>query len=338
MSETPHIPSATYEFYRPMPVYVVQPPKRRYWLHILLLLGTLFTTMVVGSRMQYNFNHGLPAFTLDSLGSLFPLKWCVEQPSRFLLGLPFSLTLLLILLCHELGHYLYCVRYRVHATLPFFIPAPTLIGTLGAFIRIRSPIRSRNALFDIGIAGPIAGFVVGVVALSVALFKSKVAPGIADASDVQLGLPLIFHVLHRVLPLPASAGGTSSLGDIAFHPAAVAAWIGMFATALNLIPGGQLDGGHIVAAVAPGLHRRFSRVMVIVLLLLAGFWAGWLLWSVLLMVTGMRHPQVPREPGLGTGRHLLAIFAVIMLLLTFVPAPFGNTGLYAQFHVFRAFR
>jgi membrane-associated protease RseP (regulator of RpoE activity) len=335
MSETPQIPSATYEFYRPMPVYMVQPPSRRYWLHFLLLLGTLFSTMVVGSRMQYNFNHQLPAFSFDSLGSFFPVKWCLEQPSRFLLGLPFSLTLLFILLCHELGHFLYCVRYRVQATLPFFIPAPTLIGTLGAFIRIRSPIRSRKALFDIGIAGPIAGFVVGVVALAVALFRSRVVPGVADASDVQLGLPLIFHLLHWILPLPARAGGSSALRDIAFHPAAIAAWIGMFATALNLIPGGQLDGGHIVAAVAPGLHRRFSRLMVLVLLLLAGFWAGWLLWSVLLMVTGMRHPQVPREPGLGAARHLLAVFAVVMLLLTFVPAPFGNTGLYAQFHVFR---
>jgi membrane-associated protease RseP (regulator of RpoE activity) len=335
MSETPQIPSATYDFYRPMPVYVVRPPKRRYWLHILLLLGTMFTTMVVGSRMQYNFNHDLPAFTLDSLGSLFPVKWCLEQPSRFLLGLPFSLTLLFILLCHELGHFLYCVRYRVYATLPFFIPAPTLIGTLGAFIRIRSPIRSRRALFDIGIAGPIAGFVVGVVALSVALFRSRVVPGITNASDVQLGLPLIFHVLHRILPLPVHAGGAASLRDIAFPPAAIAAWIGMFATALNLIPGGQLDGGHIVAAVAPALHKRFSRVMVFVLLVLAGFWAGWLLWSVLLMATGMRHPQVPREPGLSAKRHLLAVFAVVMLLLTFVPAPFGNTGLYAQFHLFR---
>ncbi|MBV9608655.1 MAG: site-2 protease family protein, partial [Acidobacteria bacterium] len=318
MSDTPQIQSATYDYYRPTPVYVVQPPKRRYWLHILLLLGTLFTTMVVGARMQYNFNHGLPAFTLDSLGSLFPVRWVLERPSRFLLGLPFSLTLLFILLCHELGHFVYCVRNRVYATLPFFIPAPTLIGTLGAFIRIRSPIRSRKALFDIGIAGPIAGFVVGVVALAVSMFRSRVVPGIADASDVQLGLPLIFHVLHRILPLPEAAGGSSSLRDIAFHPAAVAAWIGMFATALNLIPGGQLDGGHIVAAVAPGLHRRFSRIMVFVLLVLAGFWAGWLLWSVLLMATGMRHPMVAREPGLGTGRQLLAAFAVIMLLLTFV--------------------
>jgi membrane-associated protease RseP (regulator of RpoE activity) len=288
--------------------------------------------------MQYNFDHQLPVFTLDSLGSLFPAKWCLEQPSRLLLGLPFSMTLLFILMCHEMGHFVYCVRNRVYATLPFFIPAPTLIGTLGAFIRIRSPIRSRNALFDIGIAGPIAGFVVGVVALSVALFRSRVVPGVAEASDIRLGLPLIFHVLHWLLPLPDRAGGSALLQDISFHPAAIAAWIGMFATALNLIPGGQLDGGHIVAAVAPGLHRRFSRWMVLVLLLLAGFWAGWLLWSVLLMVTGMRHPEVPREPGLGSGRHLLAVFAVVMLVLTFVPAPFGNTGLYAQLHVSRYFR
>src|SRR5512141_3114088 len=160
---TPPVPYL-YEEPRPIEVFVVAPPARpRSWLHVLLLLLTLFTTLIVGARLEYNFLHNLPAFTLqeDTL-PMFPLSWIYHAPSRLLLGLPFAGTLLAILLAHEMGHYVFCVRYGVNATLPYFIPAPTLIGTLGAFIRIKSPIRSREALFDIGIAGPIAGFVVAV--------------------------------------------------------------------------------------------------------------------------------------------------------------------------------
>ncbi len=152
-------------------MYVVWHSKPRYWLHVLLFLGSIFTTLVVGAHMQFNFQHNLPAFTVgNEFIPLFPVGWVLAQPLRLLLGIPFSATLLLILLAHEMGHYVCCRYYNVDATLPFFIPAPTLIGTMGAVIRIRSAIRSRNALFDIGIAGPIAGFVVAVFTLLVALF------------------------------------------------------------------------------------------------------------------------------------------------------------------------
>src|ERR1700678_2192314 len=166
--------SSTTDYYRPVEVFVVQPPKQRYWLHIALLVATIFTTLVVGARMEFNFQHNQPAFSLnDDEVPFFPVRWTMAEPSRLLLGLPFASTLMLILLAHEMGHYLCCRYYGVNATLPFFIPAPTLIGTLGAFIRIRSPIRSRAALFDIGIAGPIAGFVVAVAVLFVSLGLSK---------------------------------------------------------------------------------------------------------------------------------------------------------------------
>src|SRR5207248_10095961 len=128
------------------------------------------TTLVVGSRLEFNFLHDLPAFQHgNEWVPFFPAAWALSQPARLLLGIPFSATLLLILLAHEMGHYLCCRYYGVYATLPFFIPAPTLIGTLGAFIRIRSPIRSRTALFDIGIAGPIAGFLVALAVLAFAM-------------------------------------------------------------------------------------------------------------------------------------------------------------------------
>lgn len=324
--------SSTFELYRPVEVLVAPPPfKRRYWLHALLLLLTIFSTLVVGARLQYNFNHNLPAFSLED--SIFPWRWAVGNPSHLLLGIPFSATLLLILLAHEMGHFLYCVRYRVWATLPFFIPAPTLIGTFGAFIRIRSPIRSRAALFDIGIAGPIAGFVVAVVVLSFALGFSKPMAYAAADSDIQLGYPLIFHLMQSALALvmPAGSHVHMSLSHVYLHPTAVAAWVGMFATALNLLPGGQLDGGHIIYAVAPRMHRRVSRITVVLLVLLTWFWLGWLLWSVLLMATGTRHPQVPPEPELNPQRRQLAVFALAMLALTFVPAPFAGAGLSSLF-------
>ncbi len=334
MSEiTPPVPSPTYDFPPPVPVYLYAPVRRRYWLHAVLLLATVFTTLVVGARLQYNFNHDLPAFSTATLASLFPISWVWEQPSRILLGIPFSVTLLTILLAHELGHYLYCVRYRVQATLPFFIPAPTLIGTLGAFIRIRSPIRSRSALFDIGIAGPIAGFIAGVVALALALCFSKPMMLTAVPTDIDFGYPFIFYLVQNIAGhiSPAMIWHTR-LHHLYLHPTAIAAWVGMFATALNLLPGGQLDGGHIVYALSPRRHKITSRVTVVLLVFLAWFWAGWLVWSVLLMVTGTRHPQVPATPGLGSGRYLLAAFALLMLLVTFVPAPFGDAGFYAMLH------
>src|SRR2546426_9213305 len=172
---TPALPP-TIDYYRPSEIYLPRPQKRRYWLHILLFLTTIFTTLVVGARMEFNFLHNLPAFSLnDDALPFFPVRWALAQPSRLLLGIPFAATLMLILLAHEMGHYLCCLYYGVYATLPFFIPAPTLIGTLGAFIRIRSPIRSRAALFDIGIAGPIAGFVVAVAVLLFPMPHSELA-------------------------------------------------------------------------------------------------------------------------------------------------------------------
>src|ERR1700737_2833152 len=203
MSEPlPPLASSTTEYYRPMPVWAPPVPKQRYWLHALLLLATCFTTVVVGARMEFNYLRNQPVFSLDDNSlSFFPVSWAFSHPSRLLLGIPFASTLMLILLAHEMGHYLCCRYYGVNATLPFFIPAPTLIGTLGAFIRIRSPIRSRAALFDIGIAGPIAGFAVAVTVLMFALPLSKAIPPAMDGPGIQLGYPLIFRLVWYVLPL-----------------------------------------------------------------------------------------------------------------------------------------
>ena len=309
----------------------------RYWLHGLLLMLTIFTTLIVGSRLQWEFLNGLPPF-FDN--NIFPLKWALRG-RHLLLGIPFSLTLMLILLAHEMGHYVYCVKYRVAATLPFFIPFPTLFGTFGAFIRIRSPLGSRAALFDIGIAGPIAGFAVALPVLIMSLGLSHVAPAGAAPPDIQFGYPVVFRFVQQVLVASGHAHEIASvpLSRLYLHPVAIAAWVGMFATSLNLLPGGQLDGGHIVFSISPRAHKTVSNLTILALIPMAVyFWAGWLLWAVLLRLSGTRHPAVPLWPEITRGRRALAIFAVIMLTLTLTPTPIASQSLFELPQQWRASR
>jgi membrane-associated protease RseP (regulator of RpoE activity) len=328
MSEPiPSIPTSTLEYYHALPT--AEPPavRQRYWLHLLLLIATVFTTLVVGARMEFNFLNNLPMFGIgDELVPLFQLKWILEHPSRLLLGIPFSATLLGILFAHEMGHYLFCRYYQVRATLPFFIPAPTLIGTLGAVIRIKAPIRSRAALFDIGIAGPIAGFILGVITLVFAMTLSKpIAPGIAP-SELRLGLPGIFYLVHDSLRsiAPGYAVAHLPLSRVYLHPTAIAAWAGMLATSLNLLPSSQLDGGHIVYALAPRAHKAISWLTVIVLVLLGRFYYGWWVWGGMLVgmnVLTQRQRQAPTYPELPANRWPWALLALLMLILTFTVVP-----------------
>ena len=338
---SPALPTSTAEYYRPMPVYLAPQPKQRYWLHGILLLATVFTTLVVGSYMQQNFDNGLSPFSMEDndIPIFSPFKAALHHPTRLLLGIPFSASLMLILLAHEMGHYLYCVRYGVYATLPYFIPFPSLFGTMGAFIRIRSPIRSRAALFDIGIAGPIAGFVVACGVLAISLGRSRGVPiGAGSADLVEIHYPLIFQLAHRALASLGVVHGFAAvpLDKAYLHPMAIAAWIGMFATALNLLPGGQLDGGHIVFSIAPRLHKIVSRVTILILIPMAVYlWTGWLIWAILLELSSFRHPQVPERPKVAGGRRWLAAFAGIMLALTLTPAPFAHNSIKDMVRLYR---
>ena len=325
---TTSLPTPSTEYVPPVQVWVTRPRKQRYWLYILMLLLTVFTTLMVGSHFQYNYLHEQPILAdEDSSGiPFFPIDLVLHHPSRLLLGIPFSASLMLILLAHEMGHYLYCVHYGVDATLPFFIPFPTLIGTMGAFIRIRSPIRSRTALFDIGIAGPIAGFVVACGVLLISLAFSQVAPIAPVTADTQLiRYPLIFTIAqHLLISIGVVHGTVATLpfSRLLLHPMAFAAWGGMFATSLNLLPGGQLDGGHIVFSIAPRAHRFVSRVVILILIPMAVYvWAGWLVWAVLLEISSFRHPHVGEWPKVSGKRLGLAAFAFLMLVVTLIPKP-----------------
>lgn len=284
--------------------------------HLALFLLTVLTTLIVGTHIALNYAHNVPVFDWDI--SLAYFRELYRHPGLLVLGVPFSSTLLAILLAHELGHYFTCRHYGIRATYPYFIPAPTLIGTLGAFIRIKSPIVNRRELFDVGISGPLAGFVLAIPALILAIFLSKGAMPATTPDSISLGNPwavILFAKLFRHGINPAA---------ITLHPLGCAAWVGLFATALNLLPVGQLDGGHILYAVLGDKCRNISRGFFLVLLPLGVFcWYGWIAWAVALFFLGLRHPRViePIEP-LGGKRKLLALVAAIILILTFLPTPF----------------
>ena len=300
----------------PEPVWHPRPKFHdRIWRHVLLFVLTVGTTTLVGIEHYYGFlaEFAQPTVTLAP-GDLF-------RPETFLTGFWYSGTILAILLCHELGHYFACRYYDVDASLPFFIPAPLLTGTLGAFIRIREPIATKRMLFDIGIAGPIAGFLVAVPALFIGLSLSSVAQLPQEFTGYALGEPLLFQFVSKML------WGTPPEGySINMHPMAFAAWFGLLATALNLFPIGQLDGGHISYAL---LGRRSSRLTLLTLgltIVLTYFSSSWIVWTglmiVMLLLFGPHHPRtfdedVPLDPT----RVRLALVALVMLIVCFTPAP-----------------
>src|SRR6202161_664549 len=340
MSEpTPPIASSTIEYLRPLPIAEPRAPRQRYWLHTLLLLATCFTTLVMGARMQYNFQHGQAALSIgDDSVPYFPANWMFSHPARLLGGLPFMATLMLFFMAHEMGHYLYCRRYGIYATLPFFIPMPTLIGTMGAVILIRSRIRSRTALFDIGVAGPIAGFVVALAVLIVSLAWSKPMQAGLGQPDYELGYPLIFKVVYRLLASSGVIRGPAALklGGILFHPTTIAAWVGMLATSLNLLPGGQLDGGHIIFSIAPRAHKLVSRMTILIFLPMAYYlWTGWFVWAILLWLSSFRHPQVAEWPRVSGARLWLAVFSLFMVAVTLTPAPLAHSSVQEVIHQMR---
>jgi membrane-associated protease RseP (regulator of RpoE activity) len=291
-----------------MPPWPAPKPPRRL-LHLGLLLATVVTTVIAGACLVLS--KPFP----DDIIILF------NDPWRLLTGIPFSFTLIAILISHEMGHYLVSRKHHLDVTLPYFIPAPPpfFIGTFGAFIRIRSPIKDKRALLDVGCAGPLTGVLVAIPVILIGLKLSTVTVMAGGGEGVVLGEPLLFKLLSWL-----TLGPLTPEQNVILHPVAFAGWIGLLVTALNLIPVGQLDGGHVVYALFPDYHRYIS-LGVLGLLVVCGviFWQGWLLWAVLLVFLGWRHPPpyqfwVP----LDRRRRVLGIITIVVFILTFSPAPF----------------
>ena len=285
----------------------------RVWLHLLLLVLTIGSTTLAGMGHYMAYKSGFTGRLAD-----------LSMLQQILGGLSYSATILAILGCHELGHYYACRYYDVDASRPFFLPVPVLLtGTLGAVIRIREPIPAKRMLFDIGIAGPIAGFLVAVPALVLGMLLSTPIqlPDPLPQDTVFFGEPLLYKLVSRLIwgQLPAGY-------DLNMHPILFAAWFGLLATALNLFPIGQLDGGHISYAVLGRRSSHLTLLMVLVLMVLSYFSLSWVVWTglivVMLFVFGRHHPpvfdeQVPLDPL----RMRLAIFALVMFILCFMPVP-----------------
>ena len=291
MKERAWVEEETFPVYRP-------PRERGPWLHVFLLLATVVTTVGVGG---------------SGIGSL-PFS----SPFSLANGIAFSGTLLFILGVHELGHYFISRRWGMRVTLPYFIPVPIGLGTLGAFIRLRSPIPNRRVLFDIGASGPLAGFVVTIPAIVVGLLYSRVLPSTDVSGGISLGSSLLFSFLTKSV-LGVSVDDVT----IILHPIALAGWLGLFVTVINLLPIGQLDGGHIIYALMGRRHRVVALVTLAVLVLLSFFWRGWLFWAGIVVVFGFRHPPLLDDyVRLDRKRRLLGWCCLAIFAASFTPVPF----------------
>lgn len=293
----------------------------RIMLHVCMFIVTIMTTTLTGASFAVKVPESstiVGMFLAPVLGVMNETAAGNYHP--LLQGLIFSFTLLLILAAHEFGHYFACRYYGIRATLPFFIPAPpsiTLFGTFGAVIKIKEPIRSRRALFDIGIAGPLAGFAFALPAsiIGLALAVPVEATGVGEIRD-----PLLFQIIARFV-------GAPPVWD--WNPVYWAAWGTLLVTALNLFPVGQLDGGHVLYAVlGPRIHKWVSRIVCAATATLSGvaFWMGrppvYLLWTlVLLFMLKVGHPPVIEEEPLGKARIILALIALLVFILCFLPFP-----------------
>jgi membrane-associated protease RseP (regulator of RpoE activity) len=277
--------------------------------NILLLLATIVTRLAAGASMR-----GEDLFGALASGNL---PFITEIA---LIGAPFSVTLLAILGVHELGHYVAARWHGVAASLPYFIPLPFAgLGTLGAFIALKSPMKDRRVLFDIGLAGPLAGFVVALPLLAVGLMLSPEVPGLSGGLTLQaLGSSvLVSGVVDWLREIPPGS-------TLALHPVFFAAWLGLLLTSVNLLPVGQLDGGHVAYALL-GRWGHGLALLTFVALIAAGALVStmWYIWAFFVMLGGLRHPPTMNDlTPLTPFRWFLGLVALLLFMLTIVPAPF----------------
>ncbi|MBI2976068.1 MAG: site-2 protease family protein [Chloroflexi bacterium] len=277
-------------------------------INVVLLLATIISTTLVGAGFtQVNLVAALrAALVAGQWGALI---------SALAAGASFSATLLAILGVHEMGHYITARIHNVNVTLPYFIPVPFGLGTLGAFIQLKSPVENRKALFDVGLSGPVAGFVVAVPLMIIGLLASHVVPAVGGQ---RLGLSIFVNWLVNLIQPHAAAYA------VALHPIAIAAWFGILVTGINLLPMGQLDGGHVAYAVL-GKYARPLAFAVFGLMVWLGFtvWSGWWTWAFFALITGLRHAEplndiTPLDPA----RKFVGLLTLVWFLLIVTPKPF----------------
>ncbi len=315
-----------------------EPAPANPWVNLILFLITLLSVVFAG--VLYSYEGPAP---VDTVG------WVNLLVNNFTVGLPFAISLLAILLAHEFGHYLAGRYHKTSVTLPYFLPFPfSPLGTLGAFIQLREPPRNKRVLLDIGLAGPLAGLAVAIPVLLYGLSLSEVStlpeyigPGQAFSLEGNSILYLLakYVTQGQWLPAPADFGGMEPIAywvryfftglptplggtDVLMHPIAWAGWAGLLVTALNLIPAGQLDGGHLLYSLFGNQARRLLPFILIGLAAMGFFWSGWFLWVFLIMLMGSQHAQpLDQITKLDTKRKLLAVLGLIIFILAFTPVP-----------------
>lgn len=312
MAAQGYIPMLTYEKGEHI-VQVARKPKTKYrsvYVNLAFLIITMITTSLAGLSLWV----GYADVPSDE-------RWAAES---WLMGaLTFAIPLLLILGVHELAHYYMARRRRIAASLPFFIPGPpTLIGTFGALISIRDPIPNRKAMLEIGVAGPIAGFVLSIPLAILGLILTndgaKLVPVNEGGNVINISFPAIYIFLEQLVPIE---------GDYMLHPTAFAAWAGVFVTALNLLPVGQLDGGHVARALMGDKARYLSWATLAAMIALSMFFFGWLILAILVLFLGARHPPPLNDISkLGKKRTIVGVLTLSILLVGFVPVPLVIVG------------
>ena len=288
-----------------------EPVRKKFQHNWLLNISLFFLTLIATTLMG--------TFWVGNLKPYVNLKELIIQITAIhtiLNGLMFSLPLLFILLAHEMGHYLACRKYRVDATLPFFIPVPFGVGTLGAFIKIKEPFPSKRILFDVGVAGPIAGFIASIPFAIVGIWTTKIVQFAPQEGDVFMQDPILFKILIYL------KFGTLNNETMVLNPFIFASWIGILATMLNLLPFGQLDGGHIIYSLFGKWQRKIVFPLYLILLILGIYWLGWFLWAIIIILMNPFHPRLWDEAlPIDRKRKIIGIVVFVIFILSFMPVP-----------------
>jgi len=297
------------------------------WLNGLLFVLTVVTLCWAGTWWSKSFIYADVAQGADMLTAMARV---LQDPRLFPLSALYAAVLMIILVGHELGHYLTCRRYGVRASLPFFLPGVPFLGTFGAFIRIKSPMYFKRQVFDIGANGPLAGFALTLPALAAGMALSKVVPLVQQETAIFFGEPLLFKLMSRLFFGPIPEGSM-----LVLHPVGWAGWVGLLVTAFNLLPIGQFDGGHISYAFLGSRARRLSRIMMGLLVVMGLFFhVTWLVLAAVILVFEIRtkmsltHPSVLDEAApLGRKRTVLGVLVLLIFVLAFIPEPTGGASL-----------